>query len=286
MKLLSTNFTQLHTNIVGLLLIVLISAVWSWQMSLFVPSEDVVIDIPRGTAEQIARGEESSVIPELINLREGDSLVLVNDDVEGHRVGGLYVNQASTVRAKFSDAGSFSYFCSVHPSGQTVFEVTERSGAIVLGWALFAMIGLLGSVNGLYLGGFSSVETSVIVGIGIVSMLAGAGLSANSGGVFGGGSSIGNNPINPTSESIARGSATYQQFCSTCHGESTRGDGPLATGLDPPPADLVVHVPLHPDNVLYQFVQEGIPGSSMPPLGAAITDKETWHLVNFLRTLE
>jgi len=125
-----------------------------------------------------------------------------------------------------------------------------------------------------------------MVGIGIVSILAGAGLSANSGGVFGGGSSIGNNPISPTSESISRGSATYQQFCSNCHGESTRGDGPLATGLDPPPADLVIHVPLHPDNVLYQFVQEGIPGSSMPPLGAAITDKETWHLVNFLRTLE
>lgn len=281
-----TGLTQLQANLVGLLLIVLASVVWTWQTSLFTPSEDVVIDIPQGTAASIANGEDSSVIPDLIGLKEGDSLVLINQDVEGHRVGGLYVNSDSTVRAKFSDAGSYSYFCSVHPSGQTVFEVAERSGVIVLGWALFAAIGLLGLVNGFYLGGFSSFESSVMISIGIVAMLAGTGMSTYSGGVFGGGNTIGNNPIQPTSESVAKGLSTYLQFCSTCHGVSTTGDGPLAAGLEPPPADLIVHVPLHPDNVLYQFVQEGIPGSSMPPLGAAISDKETWHLVNYLRTLE
>jgi mono/diheme cytochrome c family protein/plastocyanin len=285
MKFLPTTFTQLHANIVGLLLIVLVSAVWSWQTSLFAPSEDVVIDIPRGTAAQIANGEDSSVIPELIDLREGDSLVLVNDDVEGHRVGGLYVKEASTVRAKFNDAGSFSYFCSVHPSGQTVFEVTERSGVIVLGWALLAMIGLLGAVNGFYLGGSSSFESAAMVAIGIVAMLAGTGMSAIAGGLLGDSGSIGNNPIRPTTVSVGKGSILYQRFCSTCHGVSGLGDGLLAEGLDPPPADLIVHVPLHPDNVLYQFVQEGIPGSSMPPLGAAMSEEETWHLVNYLRTL-
>jgi mono/diheme cytochrome c family protein/plastocyanin len=286
MKRFTTTITQLHANVIGLVLIILVSAVWSWQTSLFSPAEDVVIDIPRGTAAQIASGEDNSVIPELIDLREGDSLVLINRDDEGHRVGGLYVTEGATVRAKFSDAGSFSYFCSVHPSGQTLFEVEERSGVIVLGWALFAMVGLLGSVNGFYLGGIRSFESSAMIAIGVVAALAGTGMSANSSSVLGGGDSIGNNPISPTAESVARGEGTYLQFCSTCHGVSTTGDGPLAAGLNPPPADLIVHVPLHPDNVLYQFVQEGIPGSSMPPLGAAISDKETWHLVNYLRTLE
>ncbi|NQW19740.1 MAG: c-type cytochrome [Chloroflexi bacterium] len=286
MKRFVTTLSQLQINIVGLLLIVLVSTVWSWQASLFGSPQDIVIDIPRGTAEQIARGEENDVIPDLIRLNQGDSLVLINQDLDGHRVGGLFVNEASTVRAKFNEAGSFSYFCSVHPSGQTVFEVAQKSSALPLGWTLFAMVGLLGVINGLFLGGVSTFESTSMVAIGAVAILAGVVLAVNSSVLTGGNGIIGNNPISPTQDSVIRGTETYLQFCSTCHGESTGGDGPLAVGLDPPPADLVIHVPLHPDNVLYQFVQEGIPGSSMPPLGAAISKEETWHLVNYLRTLE
>jgi len=286
MKGLVTSPSQLQINIAGIILIVAVSATWSWQASLFESPRDVVIDIPRGTAEQIARGEEQSVIPALINLNEGDSLVLTNRDTEGHRVGGLYVKEASTVSAKFGDAGSYSYFCSVHPSGQTVFEVAEKSSILPLGWALFAMVGLLGTANGLYLGGLTTRESGVILGIGVVAVLAGSAQAFISSGLTGGENVIGDNPIAPTAESVERGRSTFLQFCSTCHGESTRGDGPLAPGLDPPPADLVIHVPIHPDNVLYQLVQDGIPGTSMPPLGIAITKKETWHLVNYLRTVK
>ncbi len=292
MKKFATTPTQNQVNLFGIALIVLVSAVWSWQAEFFAPSQDVVIDIPRGTAEQIASGAETSVIPSLINLEEGDSIVLINNDVEGHRVGGLYVGKDSTVTAKFSAVGSFSYLCSVHPSGQTIFEVEERASIMPMAWSLLAMIGLLGSANGLYLGSFSTWESGAMVVMGIGATLGAILVLSGSTSVLAGGSSTvepdisEKNPIPPSAASIADGKATYLQFCSTCHGESTLGDGPLAPGLDPPPADLVVHVPLHADNVLYQYVQNGIPGTSMPPLGSAISEDETWDLVNYLRTLE
>jgi len=64
------------------------------------------------------------------------------------------------------------------------------------------------------------------------------------------------------------------------------GDGPQAAGLDPPPADLVTHVPLHPDGVLFSYIQNGIPGTAMPSLGDKLTNEEIWHIVNYIRTFE
>ncbi|HRO16237.1 MAG TPA: c-type cytochrome, partial [Paracoccus sp. (in: a-proteobacteria)] len=34
------------------------------------------------------------------------------------------------------------------------------------------------------------------------------------------------------------GAADYARFCASCHGPSGKGDGPLAAGLTPRPADL------------------------------------------------
>lgn len=36
----------------------------------------------------------------------------------------------------------------------------------------------------------------------------------------------------------AAGAELYQRFCASCHGAEGHGDGPAATTLDPPPADL------------------------------------------------
>ena len=64
------------------------------------------------------------------------------------------------------------------------------------------------------------------------------------------------------------------------------GDGPASAGLNPPVADLVVHVPLHPDRALFDFIHDGIQGAAMPALGETLSDDEIWHLVNYIRTLE
>ncbi|MEX0763189.1 MAG: copper resistance protein CopC [Dehalococcoidia bacterium] len=94
------------------------------------------------------------------------------------------------------------------------------------------------------------------------------------------------NPFPPTPDSLEQGGAVYATHCASCHGMGGRGDGPAGAELDPPPADLVVHVPLHPDGELFTIIQEGVPGTAMPAFEGTLSDDEIWHLINYLRTLE
>jgi mono/diheme cytochrome c family protein len=93
------------------------------------------------------------------------------------------------------------------------------------------------------------------------------------------------NPFPPTSASVEAGQRLYAQRCTGCHGRFGRGDGPLAAGLRPPPADLVLHVPLHADGDLFASIHEGITGTAMAPFGGQMTDEEIWHTINYLKTL-
>jgi len=82
------------------------------------------------------------------------------------------------------------------------------------------------------------------------------------------------------------GQRLYVNNCQVCHGASGLGDGPGSEGLDPPPADLVVHVPLHPDQDLFDIISDGVSGSAMSPFKEALTEDEIWHLINHIQTLE
>ncbi len=76
----------------------------------------------------------------------------------------------------------------------------------------------------------------------------------------------------PTPEEIAddpllvEGRKLYLRRCVSCHGESGRGDGPIATSLDgPPPGDLTDGRWKHgdqPEQVL-EVLREGIQGTGM-----------------------
>ena len=93
------------------------------------------------------------------------------------------------------------------------------------------------------------------------------------------------NPFPLTQESIQIGHETYATTCTTCHGDSGKGDGPAGLLLNPPPADLAVHVPLHTDNELYDFIADGIEGSPMVAQRDNLTPDQIWHLVNYIRTI-
>lgn len=91
------------------------------------------------------------------------------------------------------------------------------------------------------------------------------------------------NPFPPTAESVALGAPVYATACAACHGVNGLGDGPSGAGLPKPPADLIIHVPLHSDTILYEFIRDGIAPTGMPGQAGVLTEDEMWHLVNYLR---
>ena len=90
------------------------------------------------------------------------------------------------------------------------------------------------------------------------------------------------NPFPPTSESVAIGEPIYVGICASCHGDNGLGDGSASVALEKKPSDLSVHVPLHSDTILYEFIRDGI-GPGMPAQGELLSEDEMWHLVNYMR---
>jgi mono/diheme cytochrome c family protein len=93
------------------------------------------------------------------------------------------------------------------------------------------------------------------------------------------------NPVVPSTDAVNQGRAIYRERCVACHGDRGRGDGAAGATLDPKPADLVLHVPQHPDGELYYMISVGFPQSAMPPWRGVLSEQERWELVHYLRVL-
>ena len=95
----------------------------------------------------------------------------------------------------------------------------------------------------------------------------------------------------PGARDVAKGAATYQQLCASCHGPRGAGDGPAGQALEPKPAK-------HGDGNymnglsnehLFRVIKEGgaAVGKSpaMAPWGGALSDAQIWDVVAFVRSL-
>ena len=148
----------------------------------------------------------------------------------------------------------------------------------------FVLLGFVFMGVSIPIGGWYSRRGATAMIAGTAAVVAGGALLF---GTLGAGEELpARNPIPPTQESVAAGMLLYQENCQLCHGVGGLGDGPAGVALEPPPADLTVHVPLHPDRALFEFIQEGIPGTAMAPLGDKLSDDEIWHLINYIQTLK
>ena len=81
--------------------------------------------------------------------------------------------------------------------------------------------------------------------------------------------------------SIAVGDALFQQRCVACHGTEGEGDGPLAAQSPIPPADLMLHLPMHPEGDLFSFITDGLDNGIMPRF-ADIPAARRWDMVRAL----
>jgi high-affinity iron transporter len=83
-----------------------------------------------------------------------------------------------------------------------------------------------------------------------------------------------------------RGKALYGQRCASCHGDSGRGDTPLAAQLKPPPMnfqDPNVAEGLSPFRV-FTTVRFGIEGTAMAPM-PDLSDAERWSVAFYVTAL-
>jgi DMSO reductase family type II enzyme heme b subunit len=102
-------------------------------------------------------------------------------------------------------------------------------------------------------------------------------------------------PIPSSEESIQQGREIYTRVeCNKCHGEQGRGDGPSAPTLETQeelriwPADLTQPWRFkagHEPADIYRTIRTGFTGTPMPSSEDILTEEETWHLVNFVRSL-
>lgn len=184
------------------------------------------------------------------------------------------------------DARTAFRFEAVSPGGGGSAAISPSPGTayVLLGGGLLAL-GLLFLGAGLPLGGWFSRSGAGVMTPGVAGVAVGVLLLFNTQlGI--GGSEVLRNPFPPNPDSLQAGATTYVQACQACHGETGIGDGPAGAGLVPPPADLLVHVPLHGDADLFRFIRDGIPNTAMVPQRDNLTEEQIWHVVNYIRTLE
>ncbi len=95
------------------------------------------------------------------------------------------------------------------------------------------------------------------------------------------------NPVAANAASVATGQQLYQKYCRFCHGATGRGDSPSAP-KDMKPSNLADTTwdRGSSDGEIFVVIQEGAgPDFKMKGLKGKLSDQDTWHLVNYVRSL-
>jgi high-affinity iron transporter len=86
---------------------------------------------------------------------------------------------------------------------------------------------------------------------------------------------------------LALGAEVYRTRCAGCHGDLGRGDGPLAAGLEPAPANLGDWAGLSDQSPLdyYRRINIGVVGTAMPAFEDRLPAPERWAVALYATTL-
>ncbi|MEW6083818.1 MAG: hypothetical protein AB1607_04400 [Chloroflexota bacterium] len=86
--------------------------------------KEIVLTIPKGTAEQVARGEQPPSIPQNMTFVVGDILTVKNEDAVDHKLGELWVPANSSASLFLDQAADLLYECSFQPD--RIFGIDVR----------------------------------------------------------------------------------------------------------------------------------------------------------------
>ena len=95
------------------------------------------------------------------------------------------------------------------------------------------------------------------------------------------------NPFPATPENIAQGRKQFQNYCTSCHGETGRNEGVVFAGHLSPPVPRLdsPQVQRYADGQLKWVIANGISPSGMPAWKTALSDAEMWQIVLYVRSL-
>ena len=95
------------------------------------------------------------------------------------------------------------------------------------------------------------------------------------------------NPVKPDEASISAGQQLYATHCAACHGSKGAGDGVQASKFAPRPSNLADDQWKHgpSDGEIFTVIRNGVLKTSMSTFSKKITERETWDVVNFIRSL-
>lgn len=85
----------------------------------------IVLTIPFGTSEQIARGEQPPAIPENMTFVVGDRLVVRNEDSTDHKLGPLWIPANSSAQLALDQEENLAYECTFQPGNYFGLDVRE-----------------------------------------------------------------------------------------------------------------------------------------------------------------
>lgn len=87
--------------------------------------QEVVLTIPDGTAEQVARGEQPPSIPQNMKFVVGDTLVVENQDRVDHRLGPLWIPANASARLSLSQEENLAFECTFQTGSYFGLDVHE-----------------------------------------------------------------------------------------------------------------------------------------------------------------
>ena len=95
------------------------------------------------------------------------------------------------------------------------------------------------------------------------------------------------NPVPASAASLASGQAVFQKYCRFCHGATGKADSASAPkNMKPSNLADATWDRGGSDGEIFVVIQEGAgPEYLMKGLKGKLTDQDTWHLVNFVRSL-
>ena len=96
------------------------------------------------------------------------------------------------------------------------------------------------------------------------------------------------NPVAATPESLEAGERLYMRRCRGCHGRDATGGPPKEAG-ERPTSNLIDDEYDHgsTDGEIFYVIRNGIPPELvMSPFDDRLDETETWHVVNYLKSLQ